>query len=365
MRNNGLILLLFAAAIIGCKKDDDQPPTNNGGGGNNTGGGDGPGNVYVCGAVNTGGSTDWYPRWWKDGVQHVVGDGRRGNAHAIWANDQQVVIAGMVYDGSLMMPCYWVNDDLIELNTYACGDCRAEDVFVENGSNVHVAGHITIAPQFSTTQKAMYWNNGVGVELTDGQHDARAYGVFVENGDVYVCGYEKDENNVDKVAKYWVNGVPVVLGDGDNDSEANAIWVENGTVYVAGYEEADPLNMGNYEERPVLWVNGVRDLLSPHPGHAEGLFVNDGEVHVVGYTQPFSAPSNNIATRWVNGAPIWIHTTFPPQYGSLGRDIFVHDGEVHTVMSYFGVTGSLGLHSNNTAQTEDFLGSVAWSIHIH
>ncbi|MCU0319473.1 MAG: hypothetical protein MUE88_05285 [Flavobacteriales bacterium] len=359
-----LLIASLALLIASCKKDDDTPPSP-GGGGNNTGGGNGPGHVYVCGGENTGGSTDWYPRYWKDGVEHVVGDGSRGNAHAIWANDAHVIIAGMVYDGGLMMPCYWQDGDLQELNTYACGDCRAEDVFVVGENDVHLAGHVRIDDQFSTTQKAMYWNNGVGMELTDGQHDARAYGVFVENGDVYVCGYEKDGPGGRKLAKYWVNGVPVVLGDGEESSEAYAIWVENGTVYVAGYEEADPLNMENFEERPALWVNGVRDLLSSFPGHAEGLFVKNGEVHVVGYTQPVSGSNMNMATRWVNGVSSGIYTSAPPQNGSRGRDIFVHNGEVHTVMSYFGVTGSAGHYANNTTPTQAFLGDVAWGIHIY
>lgn len=364
MHKHLLLLLVIAASIIGCKKDDDDPaPTGNGG--TNTGGGDGPGNVYVCGAVNVGGGfTNWYPRWWKDGVEHVVGDGRRGEAHAIWANDQQVTIAGMVYDNGLMMPCYWVNDDLVELNTYPCGDCRAEDVFVENGSNVHAAGHITIAPQFSTTQKAMYWNNGVGVELTDGQHDARAYGVFVENGDVYVCGYEKLPSNR-KVAKYWVNGTPVVLGEGEDSSEATAIQVENGNVYVCGFEDVDPLNDGNYVTCPVLWVNGVRNILSTFPGKAEGLFVKNGEAHVVGHTQPFGGSSLIMGCYWVNDAQSGIYSADLPTNGSAGRDIFVDNGEVHTVQSWYWLTGQTGHYANNTANTEAYLGDVAWGIHIH
>ena len=354
-----LIACAMAAGLSGCKKDEAPAPT--GSGGTNTGGGNGPGHVYVCGAENTGGFTDWYPRWWKDGVEHVVGDGRRGNPHAIWADDQRVTIAGMVYDGGLMMPCYWVNDELIELNTYACGDCRAMDVFVENGNNVHLAGHIRIDDQFSTTQKAMYWNNGVGMALTDGQYDARAYGVFVANSVVYVCGYEKLQNNR-KVAKYWVNGSPVVLGEGEDNSEASAIWVENGNVYVAGYEEVDD-RAGNIDERPVLWMNGLRELLSSNPGSAEGLFVKNGEVHVIGYTQP-SGSSMNMAIRWVNGVAAGIHMSVPPENGSQGWDIFVHNGEVHTVQSYYGPDNS-GHHANSTDQTEDFLGNVAWCIHVH
>ena len=362
MHQRTLLLLLLVASIIGCKKDDDDPsPAGNGGNNTGGGGGDGPGHVYVCGAENTGGFTDWYPRWWKDGVEHVVGDGRGGDAHAIWANDQQVTIAGMVYDNGLMMPCYWVNDDLVELNTYACGDCRAMDVFVTGANDVHVAGHIRIDNQFSTTQKAMYWNNGVGVALTDGQRDARAYGVHVANGDVYVCGYEKRQNNR-KLAKYWMNGVPVALGDSVDNSEATAIWVENGSVYVAGYEEMVD-GSGNTRERPVVWVNGVRNQLSSEPGSAEGLFVKNGEVHVVGYTQQ-GGSSLPMATRWVNGALGGIHMAIPPANGSRGWDIYVHNGDVHTVQSYFGPDNS-GHHANNTDQTEDFLGTVAWGIHIH
>jgi hypothetical protein len=362
MRNNALILLLFAAAIIGCKKDDDQPPTNNGGGGNNTGGGDGPGNVYVCGGENTGGFTDWYPRYWKDGVEHVVGDGRRGNAHAIWANDAHVTIAGMVYDGSLMMPCYWQDGNLQELNTYACGDCRAEDVFVVGENDVHLAGHVRIDDQFSTTQKAMYWHNGVGMDLTDGQHDARAFGVFVENGDVYVCGYEKLPNNR-KVARYWVNGVPVVLGEGENDSEANAIWVENGNVYVAGYEEIND-GAGTSEKYAVQWMNGTRTILSLNDGEAHGIHVNNGNVYVSGMVLN-NSESVTLACYWVNGDPQPIHAVNVPSQGSRSADIFVHDGDVHTIQNRYESGFTVGHHANNTDQTEDFLGDAVWGIHIH
>jgi hypothetical protein len=165
------------------------------------------------------------------------------------------------------------------------------------------------------------------------------------------------------VAKYWVNGVPVVLGDGDNDSEAFAIWVENGTVYVAGYEDADPSNVGSYEEHPVLWVNGVRDLLSSFPGEAHGLFVNNGDVHVMGYVESESGLSD--AIRWVNGISNGIYMTQTPTQGSTGWDIFVHNGEVHTVQSTFNIPYQAGHYANNTVQTEDFLGDVAWGIHIY
>src|SRR5690606_7036176 len=51
---------------------------------------------------------------------------------------------------------------------------------------------------------------------------------------VYVAGYEYNGNEY--VAKYWVNGQAVELSDGAREALASAIFVENGDVYVAGYE---------------------------------------------------------------------------------------------------------------------------------
>jgi hypothetical protein len=362
-----IAILLLTIAFAGCKKEDD-PSTSNNSNTNNTGGGgnnDGSGAVYVCGGVNTGSSTDWYPRYWKDGEEHVVGDGSRGHAYDIWADDENVIIAGSVYDGGLTMPCYWINEDFYELNNYACGDCAAEDVFVAGSNDVHMAGHVRIENEFSTIQKAMYWNNGVGTELTNGADDARAYGVHVDNNNVYVCGYEKDGPGGRKRAKYWLNGEQVVLGDGEEDSEARAIWVQDGNVYVAGYEEIDLFNLGETLNYPVLWFNGVRNVLGSIKGEAEGIYVEGNDVYVVGYTQPMPGSNLTFGCYWVNDVINDIYTSVIATNGSHGNGIFVKDNVIHTAQNYFGPSGSAGHYAKHPNFDEEFLGDVAWSVYVH
>jgi hypothetical protein len=357
------LLTMVFLAVSACKKDEDQPPsnTNNGGGGNTH-----PGSVYVCGTVSTGGFGNVYPRYWKDGTEHIVGDGSRGTANDIHVNDQQIIIVGGIYNNSAMTPCYWIDNQPVELLSYACGGCLAHSVYVVGENDVHIAGYAMDDGVFNSNYKAMYWHNGVGTELTDGLHDARAKGVFVYNGDVYVCGYEEDGSGGRNLAKYWLNGEPVILGDDIENSYAMDIWVDQGIVYVVGSEDIEDL-FGNNIQTPVLWVNGVRQALpgGVADGEANRVFMENGNVYIVGYIEPFAGNSNTQGVYWVNGTVNGIYSAQGAPNGTSGSDIAVHNGVVHTVQAWGGVTGLSGHYANNAAQTEAFLGNITNGVFVH
>jgi hypothetical protein len=365
-----MVLFLLMFNCVGCKKEEEAPPanntnTNNGGGGSG-GQGSGPGSVYICGAINAGGFTDWYPRYWKDGEEHIVGDGSRGHAYDIWVNEDHVYIVGNVYDGGLTMPCYWVDGEVQELNNYACGDCSAEDVFVTDAGDVYAAGHIRIDNQFSTTQKAMYWHNGVGFDLTDGSDDARANGVFVDNGNIYVCGYEADGSGGRKKAKYWLNGEPVVLGnDDDEDSEATGIVVKNGNVYVSGYEEIELPGTTSTVTYAVVWINGEREVLEDTRSEAHDIFVDGNDVYVVGGYAPFVEIDNYYGCYWKNDLLWGFDGVLLAANGTMGTGIFVYENKVHCVENYFNEIGQSGRYIVSPDNSEDFLGDQVWGIHIY
>jgi hypothetical protein len=346
MRTSTSLLLLSALLIASCKKDDDPPPANSGGGGTNTGG---EGTVYVCGSIDISGEP--YVRYWKNGQEmELNSSGRPSSARAIWADGTHVIAAGKVREqGSVnYQPCYWVDDELFELDNEAGSSfCSVEDLFVANGDELHMVGHIRASSGFN---KAMYWGPGSSTALTDGSTDAEARGVCLAGGAVYVCGYVTDQAfGGEKIATYWLNGSPVTLGDGYGDSEANDIRVVNGDVIVVGMECVYIPALDDCLEQAVVWVNGVRDMLTVNGGAAHALHIDGSNIHVGGMAN--SGVGSELPNRWVNGDPYSL--------GSLDDtiiDLFVRNGIVHSV------TGDL--YINHSTDTYSSYGGM-YGIHIH
>jgi hypothetical protein len=84
--------------------------------------------------------------------------------------------------------------------------------------------------------------------------------IFVSNGTVYACGFK------DNRALYWENDVEHDLTDGSSgDSQAASIVVAGGQVHVAGSELASGQRKAKY------WLNGVETVpyhrRQPRMGH--------------------------------------------------------------------------------------------------
>ncbi|MCU0319472.1 MAG: hypothetical protein MUE88_05280 [Flavobacteriales bacterium] len=353
MRTAFLLFTTVAGLVLtGCKKDDDPPPAT-GGGGNNTGGGDG--DVYLCGSIDISGEP--YARYWKNGQEVELNSlGRPSSARAIWADDDHVVVGGKVREqGSVnYQPCYWVDDQLFELDNEAGSSfCTVEDLFVVGGTDVHMAGHIRASSGFN---KAMYWGGGSGsTELTDGSTDAEARGLCVVGNDVYVCGYvENQAIGGEKIATYWLNGNPVTLGTGEGDSEANDIRVVNGDVIVVGTEYVYLPAIEDGQDQALIWVNGVRNTLTANGGSAECLFVEGSTVYVGGMANV--GVGTALPRYWANGNSYGVYAGLGGVAEGHVLDMHVRNGAVYTT------TGDL--YSNNAANTSANYGGM-YGLHVY
>src|SRR5690606_39412627 len=83
-----------------------------------------------------------------------------------------------------------------------------------------------------------YWKNGEKITLGTGERASQANAIFIENGDVYVAGWEtvprSSGSGTVRIARYWKNGEAVDLTDGTHHAEANGIFVLDGKVYTTG-----------------------------------------------------------------------------------------------------------------------------------
>jgi hypothetical protein len=161
----------------------------------------------------------------------------------------------------------------------------------------------------------VYGKNDSGVFLpTDGQGNARANGIFVDNGDVYVVGFNRFNGS------YWKNEViqPILNAI---DLVPNYINVSAGDVYVAGDSVHDyPSNNNIYG----MYLKNNVPVYSPACSHVTGLAVSGNDAYVAG------SKYGAIAAYWKNGVLIYLTTVDTFSYTSgiavSGNDVYVSGG---------------------------------------
>lgn len=224
------------------------------------------GDVYVAGIkAKTSGMMDIV--YWKNGGEspvHVASGtlGQTGNS-VIKVSGDDVYVAGVLN----AEPTYWKNGEAVSLE----GSGTVTGIAVSDQGDVYISGH----GSNGNVTVAKYWKNGQEVILGTGERESEARSVFVENGDVYVAGYEKvvhkSGTGTVNVARYWKNGEAVDLTDRSYRAEANAIFVLDGNVYVAGID----FRSSGKPVAAMYWKNGEAMQLShdDHRGHAADIFV--------------------------------------------------------------------------------------------
>jgi len=274
-----LSLFLFTISLVACNK--------------NTASGDTSPTVYVSGFIDTLGQTK-AACWINDSLQ-IVADPTQFNGVAFANNSLYLLDQGG----------YWINNLYTALptalNTFTRG-------VVVSGSDVYVTGFTSVSAS-TATAAAIYWKNGVQVNLTQnipGVTNAFITSIFVSGTDVYAAGllavgYRNGQG------VYWKNDSLVYLPD---CYMPEAISVAGGNVYVAGLS----LVHGS-----VYWANG-NEIPLPGNGSVNAMAVSGNDVYIAGNAS--NGPDQ--AVYWKNGQMV------PLPNGSsatgitvVGKDIYV------------------------------------------
>jgi hypothetical protein len=192
--------------------------------------------VLSNGDLYAGGSQNYKPAFWKNGVIQslpmVAGGYSRIQALAVYGND--VYAAG--YDsgpGNDYLSVYWKNGIETVLGSRSVVDKGATSIAI-NGNDVYVCA--------TDSGEAVYWKNGVRVVLEKFPGDTpAATAISLAGNSVYVVGSYLGD------AVYWKDGTRIKLPKRSLNAVASAITFYQSDIYIGGRD-------GN---GPVYWKNGV------------------------------------------------------------------------------------------------------------
>lgn len=250
------------------------------------------GDIYVAG-VKTYNGLDYMAVYWTNGTPSYLTDSTKGIesfANALSLSGSDVYVGGYIVSSGAT---WWKNGIAYPVNTQsaASGICVS-------GSDVYLGGETFL----SAGTNAAYWKNGNIVTLTNadntGHNGGSISSVFVSGNDVYVAGITRDAPTGNRNATYWKNGAATTLNTSSKDAIASSIYVDNGDVYVCGSENENGVYVAEY------WKNNNMVKLSTSKSNATGIFVLNGHVYVSGNT--IDGTGAAFATVWVDGSAIKI-----------------------------------------------------------
>jgi hypothetical protein len=195
------------------------------------------------------------------------------------------------------------------------------DMIIENG-NIHILGYEKENGQNFVTFK--YWKNGNATTLTSSS--AQISQMILSNGDIYMCGYES--NGSRSVAKYWKNGAAISISDGTKYAQAKSIAVVGSEVSVL--LEDDRSTTSSIKDLKI-WKNGSVTTLGTGNFSFTGskIFIENSITHVLGM-EDFNSDGDRKVVYWKNGVKTNITNTTDDSYG---RDMTVSGNDA--VISYY------------------------------
>lgn len=276
--------------------------------------------VYVAGIKKVEGIER--PFFLKNGEEHMLA--YNGNVSAI-ANDifvkeGNVYVVGYInsdlsFQYRPKSAVLWKNGAIQNLEMpESTIRSEATAVFV-SGNDVFVAGRYR---KYGGTWIASVWKNGKITDVTDGSNEARLYDVFVQGDDIYLTGYEINDD-IGTQGKYWKNGISYVLENRNSENIVpHQISVNGNDIFVVG------TGFGGAGQTAQYWKNGVQTILPSTPapvnyGHA--IATTDSHVYIGGTL-------DNQPTVWKNSTSLNWNINPDPAIDSELSDMKVIKGNI-------------------------------------
>jgi hypothetical protein len=142
--------------------------------------------------------SEQHAQCWKNGVL-IFRENATSHAFSIFIYQNDIYMAGYVYNDASINACYWKNGQRVNLTDENVASI-AKSIFVV-GSKVYVSG--------MQNDQAVYWKDGSAIVLTSQGPYSMANSIFVKGTDVHVAGHEHG------YPAYWKNDVKQDISNQD------------------------------------------------------------------------------------------------------------------------------------------------------
>jgi hypothetical protein len=296
--------------------------------------------VYVAGVEKVGDALQPYvAKYWRNGVAHKLTDGTKDAlANTVYIDGDDVYVGGAEENNArLTYAIIWKNGKRIHLTDSASTTTNSQvnDIIVAN-NDVYAAGSHT-ADGFIY---AVYWKNEEMVILGKSKKYITTTALAIDGENVHVVGIETTEDKKN-IARYWINGVVSALPGGEVASD---IDVDNGDVYISGYNSKG----GNY------WKNG-QSISLQDSYHTSGIQVVEGNVFVAGpgwywsngVGTPLADSKNreaNVSSIFVSGSDVYTSgftnngSNYVAQFWKNGKPTDLTNGSRHALANDIFIT---------------------------
>jgi hypothetical protein len=177
--------------------------------------------IYVAGVEFIGAQA--VVKLWKNGTPTI--ESSNGIVMGLSQYNGEVYVTGYEYDNSsrtYSIETAWDNGVKVSVNRV--GNSVVSSARFFSVPNIYLASTGSFSPYPHNI--ALIINSGTSAEikLTDGNYDAGATSVLVQDSVIYATGYES--NGTNEIAKYWKGTVATSLTDGTNDAKAYSIFIK-------------------------------------------------------------------------------------------------------------------------------------------
>ena len=208
--------------------------------------------------------------------------------------DDDIYVCGTInYEAFVSTAVYWKNGVMIELGEQGVHSFTKQ--ILEYNGDIYISG--------GTEDVAGYWKNGEFNALPSNTGNVEVYGFQIVNGDIYACGYDGYK------AVYWKNDQLYQLEE--TTSYGYGLFVDGNDVYVVGSKPGTG---------PMVWKNGVGELFSDTGASINMVYVEGDDIYVGG-------EKNDCVAYWINDTLYESQTEYESYLGTNG--MAVHNGKVY------------------------------------
>jgi hypothetical protein len=235
--------------------------------------------VYVAGYCGMSDGNDIAACYWKNGARTDLSP-TNGQAYAtgIAIHGNDVYISGYISGNTLdMVPVYWKNGQLMQLPDNS-KNATPEGIVIDDNNNVYLPGsnYAQITPNMQSNVPA-YWKNGSLNILSNGNNDISigyASSITLQGTDVFMAGnIALSSPPYNPIATYWKNGALTMLTKSSEFGSAYGISVNNADVYVVGEYSFGTVTPSGGQTYAAIWKNGVATQLSNTGSIAYGITI--------------------------------------------------------------------------------------------